>query len=74
MGAVVGFVVLPVLGLVVGGVLGLLAAERHRIGAWRPAWHSSRRVLAAYGIGVVLELLVGCVMAGVWLTAFVVRA
>lgn len=73
-GAVVGFFVIPVLGLIIGGVLGLLVAEQSRLGEWRPAWASSRRVLAAYGVGVALELLVGAVMGTVWLTAFVARA
>jgi uncharacterized protein YqgC (DUF456 family) len=73
-GAVVGFFVLPVLGLVVGGVLGLLVAEWRRIGALGPAWRSSRRVLGAYGIGVLLEVVVGCTMAAVWLATFVARA
>ena len=73
-GAVVGFVVLPVLGLVVGGVLGLLLAEQQRLGGWAPAWASARRVVGAYGVGVLLELLVGMVMGAVWLTAFVARA
>ena len=72
-GALVGFVVLPVLGLVVGGVLGLLVAEQQRLGGWAPAWSSARRVLGAYGLGVLVEVLVGCVMGAVWLAAFLAR-
>lgn len=73
-GAVVGFFVLPVVGLVVGGALGLLVAEQQRLGAWGPAWSSARGVLGAYGIGVLLELAVGVVMGALWLVVFVVRA
>lgn len=73
-GAVVGFFVLPVLGLLVGGVLGLLVAEQQRLGGWSPAWASARRVVGAYGIGVLLELAVGVLMGAVWLAAFVARA
>lgn len=73
-GAVVGFFVLPVLGLVVGGVLGLLVAEHQRLGAWAPAWSSARGVLRAYGLGVLLELGVGVVMGALWLVVFVARA
>lgn len=73
-GAVVGFFVVPVLGLLLGAVAGLLLAEQQRTGEWATAWASSRQVLAAYGIGVVLELLAGVVMGAVWLVAFVVRA
>lgn len=74
LGAVVGFFVLPVLGLLVGGVLGLLLAEQRRLGQWAPAWASSRGVLAAYGIGVLLEVAVGVVMGLLWLVVFVARA
>ncbi len=74
LGAVVGFFVLPVVGLVVGGALGLLVAEQQRLGEWGPAWTSARRVLGAYGIGVLLELAVGVVMGALWLVVFVARA
>lgn len=73
-GAVVGFFVLPVVGLVVGGALGLLVAEQQRLGAWGPAWTSARGVLGAYGIGVLLELAVGVLMGALWLVVFVARA
>lgn len=73
-GAVVGFFVLPVLGLVVGGVAGLLVAEQQRLGGWAPAWTSARRVLGAYGLGVLVEVLVGCVMGALWLATFLARA
>lgn len=73
-GAVVGFFVIPVLGLVVGGVLGLLLAEQRRLGDWAPAWRSSKRVLSAYGVGVLVELLIGVAMGTLWLVVFVVRA
>lgn len=73
-GAVAGFFVIPVVGLVVGGALGLLLAEQRRLGAWGPAWTSSRAVLAAYGVGVLLEIGIGVVMGLLWLVVFVGRA
>lgn len=72
--AVIGFFVLPVLGLLVGGVVGLLLAERRRLEGWGPAWTSARGVLAAYGIGVLLEVGIGVVMGMMWLVVFVARA
>ena len=74
LGAVVGFFVLPVLGLLVGGVLGLLVAEHQRLGEWAPAWSSAREVLRAYGLGVLLELGIGVVMGALWLVVYVARA
>ena len=73
-GAVIGFFVIPVLGLVVGGALGLLLAEQQRLGEWGPAWTSARGVLGAYGLGVLLELAIGCLMGLLWLVVFVTRA
>jgi uncharacterized protein len=72
-GAVVGFVVIPVLGFLVGGFAGLLYAEKQRLGDWDPALSSVGKVLRAYGIGVVVELAVGVVMIGTWLVAVVAR-
>lgn len=73
-GAVVGFFVIPVLGLVIGGALGLLVAEQQRLGEWGPAWVSARGVLGAYGLGVLLELGIGVLMGLLWLVVFVTRA
>lgn len=73
-GALVGFFVVPVLGLLVGAVAGLLLAERSRTGDLGRAWASSREVIAAYGLGVLLELLAGVLMGLVWVVTFVVRS
>jgi uncharacterized protein len=72
-GAVVGFFVVPVLGFLLGGFVGLLVAEQQRLGGWQPATSSVGQVLRAYGIGVVVEVVVGVTMIGIWLVATVVR-
>lgn len=73
-GAVVGFFVVPVVGLVLGAVAGLLLAEQRRTGDLASAWTSARGVLTAYGVGVLLELAAGVLLGLVWLTAFLVPA
>lgn len=73
-GAVVGFFVVPVVGLVLGAVAGLLLAEQRRTGDLASAWTSARGVLAAYGVGVLLELAAGVLLGVVWFVAFLVRA
>lgn len=73
LGAAVGFVVIPVVGLLVGGFVGLLVGEWRRLGDWSPAWSSTLQVLRAYGIGVLVELVVGTAMIGVWLVAAITR-
>jgi uncharacterized protein len=72
-GAVVGFFVVPVLGFLLGGFGALLLAEQQRLGGWQPATSSVGQVLRAYGIGVVIELLVGVTMIAIWLVATLVR-
>jgi uncharacterized protein len=75
LGAVVGFVVLPVVGFLVGAFAGLLVGEQQRLGGdWTAARASVGQVLRAYGVGVVVELVVGVLMIATWLVALVVRS
>ena len=68
---VVGFFVIPVLGLFVGFVLGVYLAERNRLGAAR-AWPSTQASLRAVGLSIVIELLFGVLAAGTWLVGVTV--
>lgn len=72
-GALVGMVVIPVIGFVIGGVGGLFAAELRRGGEAGVAWRSTLQVLRAYGIGVLIEVLIGVVMIGTWLATVLIR-
>jgi len=72
-GGVVGFFVLPVLGFLVGALGGLLLGEKQRLGEWPEARNSTWRVLRAYGIGVVIELVLGLTMAATWLATVLLR-
>jgi uncharacterized protein YqgC (DUF456 family) len=69
---VVGFFVIPVVGLVAGGVLGVYVAERARLGNHAAAWTSTRRVLVAAGIGALVEIGAGLLMMAVWLVGVLV--
>lgn len=62
----VGFFVIPVLGLLVGFVLGVFLAERARLGAHRGAWASTVQALRAAGWSMAIELLTGLLMATTW--------
>ena len=66
-GAGVGFVVLPPLGLLLGAVVGTYAAEARRLGPGAPARESTVRVLKAVGLGVLAELTAAVLMVGTWL-------
>lgn len=74
LGALVGFVVLPVLGVVVGFFVGLLVGERVRYGDWPPARAAALRVLRSYGVGVLVDLVAALLMAVVWVIAVVARS
>jgi hypothetical protein len=62
---VVGFFVIPVVGFVIGFVLGVYVAELRRVGrsaAGRSTWHA----LKAVGLSVLIELVAALLAAGVF--------
>ena len=65
----VGFFVIPVVGLFLGFVLGVYLAERSRLRQHDAAWASTVVALRAAGWSMLIELLTGLLMAGTWLTA-----
>jgi hypothetical protein len=64
--AVVGFFVIPVVGVLLGFPIGIYVAERLRVGA-DGAWPSTRAALRAVGVSILIELVAAVVAAGVWL-------
>lgn len=66
-GAVVGLVLLPPLGLLIGGVVGVYVGELQRLSDGASAWRSTVRVLQAVGLGVLAELTAAVLMVGTWL-------
>jgi len=68
---VVGFFVIPVLGLVVGFVGGVFVAEYLRLRRIDAAWSATLAALKATGITILVELAGALVAAGAWLTAVV---
>ena len=67
---VVGFFVVPVVGLVLGFVLGVYLAEHARLGR-AGAWPSTRTALAAVGWSILIELAAGLLATAVWVGALV---
>lgn len=62
---VVGFFVIPVIGLLIGFVLGIYLAERRRLGS-AGAWPSTLASLRAVGLSIVIELVFGVLAAATW--------
>jgi uncharacterized protein len=62
----IGFFVIPVIGFIIGGVLGVLLGERMRLRDWGPAWSSTKAVILAFGVGALLEIGAGILMILCW--------
>jgi uncharacterized protein YqgC (DUF456 family) len=67
---IVGFFVIPVIGLLIGFVLGVYLAEYGRLGA-RAAWPSTKHALKAVGLSIVIELTAGVIATFVWVAGVV---
>ena len=68
---VVGFFVIPVIGLVVGFVLGVYLAELNRVGVSQ-AWPATVHALKAVGLSILIELAATLGAAAVWVAGVVV--
>ena len=66
LGAFVGFFVIPVIGLIIGGIVGIYAMEYRRTGDSAAAWATTKTLLVGFGLGVLLELSAGILMVIVW--------
>ncbi|HEX6485361.1 MAG TPA: DUF456 domain-containing protein, partial [Nocardioidaceae bacterium] len=62
---IVGFFVIPVIGLVIGFVLGVYLSEVRRVGR-HLAWPSTVAAMKAVGLSIFVELVAGFLAAGVW--------
>ncbi|NPD06353.1 DUF456 domain-containing protein [Nocardioides sp. zg-1308] len=63
--AFVGFFVIPLVGMFIGFVLGVYAAERARVGGAQ-AWPSTMAALRAVGVSILIELVAAFLAAVVW--------
>ncbi|MCA1708963.1 MAG: DUF456 domain-containing protein [Actinobacteria bacterium] len=66
LGGIVGFFVIPVVGLPVGAALGVFLAERSRTPDSAAAWHTTKELIVGFGLGVLAELVAGIGMVLVW--------
>lgn len=65
---VVGFFVVPVVGLVIGFVLGVYLAETARVGR-EEAWPSTVHALKAVGLSMAIEATAAVVASSIWVVA-----
>jgi uncharacterized protein len=64
--AIVGFFVLPVVGLPVGGVAGVYAGELGRTRDVSAAWRATRATIAGFGLAALLQFAVALAMTATW--------
>ncbi|WP_327005987.1 DUF456 domain-containing protein [Dactylosporangium sp. NBC_01737] len=63
---IIGFFLIPVVGLVLGFVLGVFVVERIRQKDNTRAWQSTKHALKAAGVSMLIELATALVIAGIW--------
>jgi uncharacterized protein YqgC (DUF456 family) len=68
---VMGFFVIPVVGLLVGFVLGVYLAELSRVGR-AAAWPATMHALKAVGLSMLIELVADLLAASVWVVGVVI--
>lgn len=68
-GAVAGFFLIPVVGLIVGFVVGVYLGELRRLPDGKAAWRSTVVTLKAIGVGILIELAAGMFAVLVWLVS-----
>ncbi len=62
---IVGFFVIPVIGLLIGFVLGVYVAELRRVGS-ATAWPATVHALKAVGLSMLIELVASLLAATTW--------
>ncbi|MFI9051031.1 DUF456 domain-containing protein [Streptomyces sp. NPDC053427] len=70
---IAGFFLVPVLGGLLGAVGGLYALERVRLGSHGDAWASTRTVMRAIGLSVLIELFACLLVVGAWMGAVLAK-
>lgn len=72
-GALIGFFAIPVVGIIVGFLAGVLLAEFVRLRQLQPAWDATWATTKSVGITMIVELVAVIGMSGLWVTALVLR-
>jgi uncharacterized protein YqgC (DUF456 family) len=68
---IIGFFVIPVVGVLIGFVLGIYLAERARLGG-AAAWPSTKQAMRAVGLSILIELAAAVLAALTWLAGVIV--
>jgi uncharacterized protein YqgC (DUF456 family) len=66
-GGIIGFFVIPVVGLFIGFVLAVFLVELARQSDSSRAWQATKHALKAAGLSMLIELLTALLIAAIWL-------
>jgi uncharacterized protein YqgC (DUF456 family) len=66
---IVGFFLIPVVGMFVGFPLGVYLSEWQRLKTHAAAWTSTKHALRATGLSIMIEFIGASLAAAVWLIA-----
>ncbi|MFC9996355.1 DUF456 domain-containing protein [Nocardia sp. NPDC127526] len=69
---IIGFFVVPIVGLFLGFVLGVYLSEFQRLRVQQPAWESTKHALKGVGLSMLIELLGALIATAVWASGAVV--
>ncbi len=64
--AIIGFFVVPVIGLFLGFPVGVYLAERFRRGSHADSWGATKHALRAVGLNILIELSTGMAITATW--------
>ena len=70
--ALIGFFVVPVVGLIIGFLVGVLATETVRTRDLATAWSATVTTLRSIGLTIAVELVAVVLIAALWVAALVV--
>lgn len=65
-GAVAGFFLIPVIGVIVGALVGILLVEVSLKGDWGDAWTATVATAKGFGISALVDLGLGLIMIALW--------
>jgi uncharacterized protein len=63
---VIGFFVIPVVGLPLGAAVGILLAEKSRLNDWGAAAAATKTLLIGFGLGALVQFAAGVAMMATW--------
>lgn len=70
---IAGFFLIPLIGLPLGAVAGVLGAEYARTRDLEAAWASTKQVVVGFGLGALVEMGAGFVMIAIWVVWVLAR-